>query len=107
MILTIDLPDDVAAALEAQAAARGLSVEDWLQELATQHLQSARTSEESKKPRRRISQVIADIVADAPLEELAKLPRDGASQVDHHVYGLLPKSPGTGLCSCPDRRWAW
>jgi len=69
-----------------------------LQELATSHLQSARTSEEAKKPRRRISEVIADIVADAPPEELAKLPRDGASQVDHYVYGLSPKS---------ERQQAW
>ena len=88
MTLTIDLPDEIAESIKSQAAARGLSVEDWLQELATQHLQSARTSEESKKPGRRISQVIADIVGDAPPEELAKLPRDGASQVDHYVYGL-------------------
>ena len=35
-----------------------------------------------------LTQVIADIVADAPLEELAKLPKDGANQVDHYVYGL-------------------
>jgi len=87
MTLTIDLPDDVAAAIKNQAAAQGLSVEDWLQELATRHLQSDRTSEEAQKPRRRISEVIADIVADAP-PELANLPRDGASQVDHYVYGL-------------------
>ena len=45
MTLTIDLPDDVAAAMKTQAAARGLSVEDWLQELATQQLHSARTSD--------------------------------------------------------------
>ena len=93
MTLTIDLPDELAAAMKAQAAARGLSVEGWLQELATQHLQSARPSEEAKKPRRRISEVIADIVANAPPEELAKLPTDGASQVDHYVYGLPKRCP--------------
>ena len=55
MTLTIDLPDEIAEAMKTQAAARGLSAEEWLQELATQQLQSARTFEESKKPRRRIS----------------------------------------------------
>lgn len=91
MTLTIDLPDNVAAAIKRQAAARSLSVESWLQELAIQHLQSACTSVEREKPHRRISQVIADIVADASPEELAKLPRDGASQVDQYVYGLPPR----------------
>ena len=27
-------------------------------------------------------------MADVPPDELAKLPKDGASQVDHYVYGL-------------------
>ena len=37
---------------------------------------------------RRISDIFAEIMADVPPEELAKLPKDGASQVDHNVYGL-------------------
>jgi antitoxin component of MazEF toxin-antitoxin module len=35
---------------------------------------------------------IAALVADAPPEELAKLPADGASQHDHYIYGT-PKRP--------------
>jgi len=38
--------------------------------------------------KRRTSQRIAEIMADVPLEEFAKLPRDGARQVDHYIYGL-------------------
>jgi len=37
---------------------------------------------------RPISVVIAEIMKDVPAEEVARLPRDGASQVDHYVYGL-------------------
>lgn len=37
MNITIKLPDDQAEALKAQAAAQGLSVEDWLQKLAVEH----------------------------------------------------------------------
>ena len=37
---------------------------------------------------RHISDVFAEIMADVPPDELAKLPKDGASQVDHYVYGL-------------------
>jgi hypothetical protein len=34
MNLTIELPDEQAAALEAKAAARGLSLEGWFRKLA-------------------------------------------------------------------------
>lgn len=37
---------------------------------------------------KRISEIFAEIMADVPPEELAKLPKDGARQVDHYVYGL-------------------
>ena len=37
---------------------------------------------------RHISHVFAEIMADVPPHVLAKLPKDGASQVDHYVYGL-------------------
>jgi hypothetical protein len=35
----------------------------------------------------RISKVIDEIMADAPPEELAKIPKDGASEHDHYIYG--------------------
>ena len=35
---------------------------------------------------------IAALTADAPPEELAKVPTDGASQHDHYLYGT-PKRP--------------
>lgn len=34
-----------------------------------------------------ISQVIAEIMSDVSAETLAKLPKDGASQHDHYIYG--------------------
>jgi antitoxin component of MazEF toxin-antitoxin module len=43
---------------------------------------------------------IAEMVADVPPEELAKLPTDGASQHDHYIYGT-PKRPD--LYSTPER----
>jgi antitoxin component of MazEF toxin-antitoxin module len=43
---------------------------------------------------------IAEMVADVPPEELAKLPTDGASQHDHYIYGT-PKRPD--LDSSPQR----
>lgn len=35
---------------------------------------------------------ILALTADAPPEELAKLPADGAAQIDHYLYGT-PKIP--------------
>jgi antitoxin component of MazEF toxin-antitoxin module len=45
-----------------------------------------------ERPRRPIWEKIADLIADVPPEELAKLPTDGASQHDHYIYGT-PKRP--------------
>ena len=40
MNLTIELADDKAAALKAQAAAHGLTVERWVEQIAEQHAQA-------------------------------------------------------------------
>jgi antitoxin component of MazEF toxin-antitoxin module len=53
-----------------------------------------------ERPRRPIWERIAEMVADVPPEELAKLPTDGASQHDHYIYGT-PKRPD--LYSTPQR----
>ena len=41
MNLTIELSDEQASALRAQAEAQGLTVEQWLQRMAAQHVQPA------------------------------------------------------------------
>ena len=41
MTVTLDLPPEKEAAFEAQAQARGLSVEQWMLELADQFVQPA------------------------------------------------------------------
>ena len=40
------------------------------------------------RPRRHISEVIAENMRDMPPEVLAALPTDGASEHDHYIYGL-------------------
>ena len=39
------------------------------------------------KDNRPISEVIVETMKDVPAEEFAKLPKDGASQLDHYLYG--------------------
>jgi hypothetical protein len=90
----IELPDDQAAALKEKAAVEGLSLEDWLRNLAGGKPPAEFFPKEGSRPNegnpdtRPISEVIAEIMKDVPPEELAQLPKDGASQVDHYVYGL-------------------
>ena len=80
MTLTIHLSNEQAAALRAKAAADGLSVEQWIHKLA--------------EPQRPISgsgphiaDIILDNMKDVPPEIMATMPKDGASQHDHYIYG--------------------
>jgi hypothetical protein len=80
----IELPDEQAAALKAKAAAEGLSLEAWLQKLAEQKRPASR-------PHRHIADVILENMQDVPPEIMARMPKDGASQHDHYIYGWPKK----------------
>ncbi len=81
MTLTLQLSDDQATALQAKAAAEGLSLEAWLVKQAEPHPPAG-------LPRGHIWDVIADNMKSVPPEDLASLPKDGLSQIDHYVYGV-------------------
>jgi hypothetical protein len=86
MTLILELPDSKEAALKAKAQAQGVSAEQYIRQMVDRDLEEpARPAE--IVPRRHISEVIRDIMADVPPEELAKLPKDGASEHDHYLYG--------------------
>jgi hypothetical protein len=84
--LHIEIPDQKAAALKAYAQAQGLTVEKWLVQLAEQAGPSTLPENQSLDTRP-IWEVIQDNMKDVPPEDMASLPRDGASQIDHYVYG--------------------
>lgn len=79
----IEIPDEQAERLKAQAEARGLTIAEWIVELAG----PAPTTPEPGADDRPIWEILADSFRDLPPEDLALLPEDGASQVDHYVYG--------------------
>ena len=79
MGLTIQLPPETEAALKARAEEAGIGVERYAIDLLQRELA------DSEPP---VSEMIREIVGDVPAEELAKLPKDGSTQVDHYVYGL-------------------
>jgi len=87
MTVTIQLSDEQAAALKAQAANEGLTVDAWLQRLAEKCAQQPRPSSMQERDERPIWEVIADNMKDVPPEVMAAMPEDGASQHDHYIYG--------------------
>jgi hypothetical protein len=85
MTLTIKLSDEHATALQAKAAAEGLSLEAWLEKLAEQETPPA------SRPHRHIADVIVESMRKVPAEIAATMPKDGASQHDHYIYGWPKK----------------
>ncbi len=83
----IELPDDQAVALTAKAAAQGLQLKDWLAKLAGGKSGEAVQSDRNVDDRP-IWDIIVDRMKDVPPEDMAALPKDGASQIDHYIYGV-------------------
>jgi hypothetical protein len=81
MTLTIELPEELGTALEAEAHAQGVSAAGFAQEVLK------RVINETRRP---LSARIREIWKDMPEEVRASLPKDGASQIDHYVY-CVPK----------------
>ena len=76
----IELHDEQAAALKAKAAAAGLTLEAWLNKLA-----SAEPSAE--RPLQTAADIVLARMRNVPPEIMATMPEDGASQHDHYIYG--------------------
>ena len=93
MTLTIDLSPENEAALRAQAEAAGLSAEDFARRALDEALKSGSDSIGAVENDRSISEVIGEIWADMPHDVKAKLPRDGASEHDHYIYGWPKREP--------------
>lgn len=85
MTLTIKLSDEQAAALQAQAAEEGLTIDLWLQRLAEQQANLYLSA--SPPQERPICEVILENMKDVSRVEFEKLPKDGASENDHYLYG--------------------
>ena len=91
MTVTIRLSDEQAAVLQEQAAAEGLTLDIWLQRLAEHYARSHPPS--CATNHRPIWETILDNMKDVPTEEFERLPRDGASEHDHYLYGCPKRNP--------------
>jgi plasmid stability protein len=84
MTLTLNLSDEQASALQAKAAAEGLSLEAWLKKIAEQETPV-------EKPLQAAADIILSCMRNVPPEIMATMPTDGASQHDHYIYGWPKK----------------
>jgi len=80
MTLVIELQETQEAALKAKAQALGVSAEQYAQQVMDRAL-----GEGSPQP---LSEMFREIWSGMPDDVRAKLPRDGAVQIDHYVYGV-------------------
>ena len=81
--MTLTLTDEQATALQAKAAAEGLSLEAWIEKLA----EPLAPNPPIERPLHTAAQIILDSMKDVPPEIMATMPTDGASQHDHYIYG--------------------
>jgi hypothetical protein len=91
MTLTLELSAEREAVLNAKAQAQGLTAEQYARLVLEENL-NAHDGGEPKTDGRHISEIMAEIMADVPPEEFAKLPKDGASEHDHYLYGHPKRS---------------
>lgn len=86
MTVALNLSPEREAALQAHAQKHGMTVHDWLEQLVEQSVPLP-SSEPLASNYRPIWEIIIDSMKDVPAEDVAALPKDGASQIDHYIYG--------------------
>ena len=88
MTLILELPERREATLKARAQARGVSAEEYARQVLDRDLEDESTPAVEASDTRPIWEVITEIMKDVPDDVFDRLPKDGASQVDHYIYGL-------------------
>jgi hypothetical protein len=79
-VTVIELSDEQAAALNAKAAAEGLTLEAWFRKLAEEE-------PSGKHPLQTAADIVLKRICNVPPEIMEAMPQDGASQHDHYIYG--------------------
>ena len=82
--LSPELEDLIQEKVESGASP---SVEAFVEDVVRNALGLNGGKSHEAKDDRPISEVIVETMKDVPAEEFAKLPKDGASQLDHYLYG--------------------
>jgi Arc/MetJ-type ribon-helix-helix transcriptional regulator len=102
--MTIHLPPHIESSIQAAVhSGHFASLDDAMTEAAslllqrlkreqTQAKQTVASPAEAVPAHKPIWEVVDDLRKNIPPEEFAKLPKDGAEQLDHYLYGS-PKRP--------------
>ena len=80
MILTIEIPDEEAGTLRQKAAQIGVPDHVYAEQVLRRDLQADSVKQS-------VSMRVRELWRDMPEDVRAKLPVDGASQIDHYLYG--------------------
>ncbi len=86
MNLNVEIPDKLAPALKAKADERGVSASSYVSQVLERDLGAADV--QAKPNKAPIWEIITDRMKNMPDEVFERLPEDGASQIDHYLYGL-------------------
>ena len=94
MLTTVNFPDSLFEKSAALAAARGATVEAFIVGAVAKEVDGDGGScvPVMAKQSRPIWEVLVDNMKAVPPDDLAALPTDGASQIDHYIHGV-PKRP--------------
>jgi hypothetical protein len=93
MNITLPLQPQEEAKLIAMAQAKGLSTDALVREVLDKILGEApECPAEPSCESRPIWQVMLESMKEVPPEEFARLPKDGASEHDHYLYGHLKRN---------------
>jgi hypothetical protein len=88
MTFTLPLNPQEEAKLNALAQAKGMSMDALIREaLDWIFADGVEPPDEQKDDSRPVWEIILDNMKDVPREEFAKVPKDGATEVDHYLYG--------------------
>jgi Arc/MetJ-type ribon-helix-helix transcriptional regulator len=97
--MTINVSKDVESAINAavksgQFASAGEMIDTLVHEYQErhQHTQPAASQQSTAQARKPIWEIAVELRKSIPPEEWDKLPKDGARQHDHYIYGT-PKRP--------------
>jgi hypothetical protein len=86
MNLNVEIPDKLAPALKAKADERGMSASNYASQVLERDLRS--TEVQAMPTKAPLWEVITERMKNVPDEVFEHLPEDGASQIDHYIYGL-------------------
>ena len=88
MHLTVNIPDEEIPALRAKAS--GVPLEAFVEQVVLEriHSEGNQTSDPPANPLGTAAEIVLRRMRKVPPEIMATLPKDGASQHDHYIYGL-------------------